>query len=86
MVHVSCVVCHVVSCRCRLSITAMEIFHGFLRKPYTPMHAFLYERDPSFMEDITEEAERRIFAFDSDDPAVREKRDSLKQVRVRCAA
>ena len=60
------------------SITAMEIFHGFMRKPYQPMHAFLYERNPSFMEEITDPDERRIFAFDSDDPAVLKKRDDLK--------
>ena len=60
------------------SITAMEIFHGFMRKRYMPMHAFLYERDPAFMDEITDENEARIFAFDGDAPHVLEKRDSLK--------
>ena len=64
------------------SITAMEIFHGFMRKTFTPMHAFMYERDPSFMDEIQSEDEKRIYAFDSDDPRILQRREDLKQVSV----
>ena len=42
----------------------MEIYHGFLRKAFTPVHAFVYQRDPSFVEEINNPDEKRIFVFD----------------------
>ena len=62
------------------SITAMEIFHGFLRKPFTPVHAWCYKRDMSFLSHIENENERRIFEFDhkGDDDCVR-RFDKLKE-------
>jgi len=42
-----------------------EIQYGFLRKPFTPVHAFCYKRDPTFLAEIpTEAPERKIFSFD----------------------
>jgi hypothetical protein len=64
------------------AITAMEIYHGFLRKPYTPVHAFMYRRDPSFMDAITDPSERRIFSFDyPGDDTIRARRDKLLCVK-----
>lgn len=60
------------------SITAMEIYHGFLRKPFTPVHALLYERDPSFMDDVVDDDELDIFAFDYDDDEILDKRNKLR--------
>eukprot|EP00276_Gloeochaete_wittrockiana_P009833 CAMPEP_0184652704 /NCGR_PEP_ID=MMETSP0308-20130426/10405_1 /TAXON_ID=38269 /ORGANISM="Gloeochaete witrockiana, Strain SAG 46.84" /LENGTH=2826 /DNA_ID=CAMNT_0027087733 /DNA_START=120 /DNA_END=8601 /DNA_ORIENTATION=+ len=34
------------------SITAMEVYHGVLNQPDTPVHAFVYVRDPSFIENL----------------------------------
>jgi hypothetical protein len=63
------------------AITAMEIYHGFLRKPFTPVHAFMYQRDPSFIETITDPSERKIFAFDyPDNELIRQRRDKLLYV------
>lgn len=42
----------------------MEVYHGFLRKPFTPVHAFMYERDPTFVRDITDENDKKVFVFD----------------------
>eukprot|EP01138_Halocafeteria_seosinensis_P010237 gb/GECG01010455.1/.p1 GENE.gb/GECG01010455.1/~~gb/GECG01010455.1/.p1 ORF type:complete len:2817 (+),score=410.58 gb/GECG01010455.1/:1-8451(+) len=60
------------------SITAVEIYHGFLRKPFTPVHALCYERDSAFIDDVPTEKERKIFAFDyPNNPEVKERRDKL---------
>jgi hypothetical protein len=65
------------------AITAMEIYHGFLRKPYTPVHAFMYKRDPSFIPSIKNPDHRRIFDFDyASQPEIRERRDKLMYVRT----
>ena len=56
----------------------MEIYHGFLRKPFTPAHALCYERDSSFISTIPTEKERKIFDFDyPNDPEVMRRRDKL---------
>ncbi len=68
------------------SITAMEIYHGFLRKPYTPVHSLVYNRDAAFIEDIPDTkneqgwSRRGVFAWDypgQDD--VLERRNQLRQ-------
>lgn len=57
----------------------MEIYHGFLRKPFTPVHAFMYERDPEFISTISEPNEKRIFAFDYEgNTSILERRDKLR--------
>jgi len=61
------------------SITAMEVFYGFLRKPFTPVHAFTYFRDPSFIEEIKSPDERRIFVFDHADGDALARRDKLRE-------
>lgn len=43
------------------SITAMEVYHGFLRCPFHPTHAYCYLRNPSFLSQITDPDERNIF-------------------------
>ena len=68
------------------SITAMEVYHGFLRKPFAPVHAFMYERDPAFTDQITDENDKKVFVFDYDDDqrilAKRNKlRDDIKEHR-----
>jgi hypothetical protein len=63
------------------AITAMEIYHGFLRKPFTPVHAFMYRRDPSFISGIASPEERTIFAFDyPGNEEIRARRDKLMWV------
>lgn len=42
------------------SITAMELYHAFLRKPFTPTHAFCYQRDPAFLRNVPPE-QRGVF-------------------------
>jgi len=65
------------------SITAMEIFYGFVRKWSRPVHAFLYKRNPSFMKDITDPDERRVFAFDyADQPEVLARKQELLEAMV----
>ena len=68
------------------SITAMEIYHGFLRKQYTPVHAMVYNRDKAFIEDIPDTkneqgwSRRGVFAWDypgQDD--VFERREQLRR-------
>lgn len=62
------------------SITDMEVQHGVLHKPYTPVHAFMYERKPDFLTTIEDRAQRRIFSFDY--PGDRDKlalRDNMRQ-------
>ena len=49
------------------AITEMEALHGFLRKPFTPVHAVCYARDPKFITTIGNEEERRIFQLDYDE-------------------
>ena len=63
------------------AITAMEIYHGFLRKPFTPVHAFMYQRDPSFIATIDNPSERKIFDFDyPGNDEIRARRDKLLYV------
>lgn len=68
------------------SITAMEIYHGFLRKWYQPVHAIVYNRDPEFIKDISDEKDERgwsdrgVFAWDyPDKPDVLARRNQLRQ-------
>ena len=61
------------------SITAMEVYHGFLRKPFTPVHAFMYERDPTFVRDVTDENDKKVFVFDYEgDEEILAKRNKLR--------
>jgi len=46
------------------SITDLEVQSGFLRKPYTPVHAWMYRRRPDFLVDVCDEDEQRMFQFD----------------------
>jgi WD40 repeat protein len=46
------------------SITDLEVRAGFLRKPFSPVHAWMYHRSTDFMEDLVNERERRVFQFD----------------------
>ncbi len=46
------------------SITALEIVYGMLLKPFTPVHALLYQRNPAFMKDVHDKNEFKIFDFD----------------------
>lgn len=46
------------------SITDMEVRHAFLRRAYTPVHAFSYLRDPSFLEDDIPNEHAALFRFD----------------------
>ena len=67
------------------AITAMEIYHGFLRKPYMPVHAFMYQRNPGFIPSIKNPDHRRIFDFDyTSQPEIRERRDALMFVGAPC--
>jgi len=68
------------------SITAMEIYHGFLRKQYTPVHALVYNRDAAFIEDIPDTkneqgwSRRGVFAWDyPGQEDVHARRDQLRQ-------
>lgn len=45
------------------SITAMEVQHAFLRKPYTPVHAFNYVRDPSFTDTHPDDPDVELFKY-----------------------
>jgi hypothetical protein len=64
----------------------MEIYHGFLRKPYAPVHAFMYQRDPSFISEIRNPDHRRIFDFDYESqPEIQERRDKLMCEQGPCA-
>jgi len=58
------------------SITAMEIFHAFLRKSHQPSHAICLQRDPKFMDSI-DPKDRWVFEFDGDEEALL-KRDQLR--------
>ena len=65
------------------AITEMEAIHGFLRKPFTPVHALCYARDPSFIAKIKNREEREVFQFDSDghDASVNKpKRDNFRRL------
>lgn len=44
------------------SITAMEIYHGFMRKPFTPMHAFMCVPMPPAPQGPTPDASSRAVA------------------------
>jgi hypothetical protein len=60
------------------AITAMEIYHGFLRKPYTPVHALCFRRSPEFLHEIKDPQAQRIFGFDYEgDEEVRALKDKL---------
>ena len=62
------------------AITAMEIYHGFLRKPYTPVHGFCYHRNPAFIEQVKDPGERKIFAFDYEgDAEILARRNKLRK-------
>lgn len=62
------------------SITAMEIYHAFLRKTLVPTHAFAYFRDPSFIKEIDDPSHRRVFSFDHEgEPGIRERAEELRQ-------
>ena len=57
----------------------MEVYHGFLRKPFTPVHAFMYERDPTFVRDVTDENDKKVFVFDYEgDEEILAKRNKLR--------
>ena len=67
------------------AITEMELLHGFLRKPYTPVHAVVYARDPSFIKTIENVEERRVFEFDYDETTAIGKELMKKRNQVRAA-
>eukprot|EP00753_Platysulcus_tardus_P014507 PLAT4384.1.p1 GENE.PLAT4384.1~~PLAT4384.1.p1 ORF type:complete len:2093 (+),score=763.88 PLAT4384.1:756-6281(+) len=59
------------------SITALEIQHGFLRKPYSPTYAFAMFRNARFLKDVPK-SERRVFAFDYPRKSrVKKRRDAM---------
>lgn len=48
-----------------------EIQYGFVRNYNRPVHAFLYRRDPTFLQEIAEgTVERKIFSFDYNDVGI----------------
>ena len=67
------------------AITEMEILHGFLRKPHTPVHAVVYARDPSFIKTIDNIEERSVFEFDYDETTAVGKDRMKKRNQVRAA-
>lgn len=58
------------------SITAMELYHAFLRKPFTPTHAFCYQRDPAVLRDVPPD---QRCVFEDDQPGAEAKLRQLRQ-------